>query len=40
MDNNDRYSRQSYSIGQDVMCKLSKASILVVGYSTLSLDKT
>jgi len=35
---NDRYSRQSYSIGQDVMCKLSKASVLIVGYSTLSLE--
>lgn len=35
---NDRYSRQSYSIGQDVMCKLSRASVLVVGYSTLSLE--
>jgi ubiquitin-activating enzyme E1 len=35
---NDRYSRQSYSIGQDLMCKLSKASVLVIGYSTLSLE--
>ena len=35
---NDRYSRQSYSIGQDVMCKLSKAKVLVIGYSTLSLE--
>ena len=35
---NDRYSRQSYSIGQDVMCKLSKANVLIVGYSTLSLE--
>ena len=35
---NDRYSRQSYSIGQDVMCKLSKARVLVIGYSTLSLE--
>jgi ubiquitin-activating enzyme E1 len=35
---NDRYSRQSYSIGQDVMCKLSKASVLIIGYSTLSLE--
>jgi ubiquitin-activating enzyme E1 len=33
-----RYSRQSYSIGQDVMCKLSKAKVLVIGYSTLSLE--
>lgn len=35
---NDRYSRQSYSIGQDVMCKLSKANVLIIGYSTLSLE--
>lgn len=35
---NDRYSRQSYSIGQDVMCKLSQAKVLVIGYSTLSLE--
>lgn len=35
---NDRYSRQSYSIGQDVMCKLSKANCLIIGYSTLSLE--
>lgn len=35
---NDRYSRQSYSIGQDLMCKLSQARVLVVGYSTLSLE--
>lgn len=34
----DRYSRQSYSIGQDVMCKLSKANVLIIGYSTLSLE--
>jgi ubiquitin-activating enzyme E1 len=38
MVDNDRYSRQSYSIGQDVMCKLSKAVVLIVGYSTLSLE--
>ena len=35
---NDRYSRQSYSIGQDVMCKLSKANVLIIGYSTISLE--
>ncbi len=35
---NARYSRQSYSIGQDVMCKLSKANVLIIGYSTLSLE--
>ena len=35
---NERYSRQSYSIGQDVMCKLSQAQVLVIGYSTLSLE--
>jgi ubiquitin-activating enzyme E1 len=35
---NDRYSRQSYSIGQDLMCKLSKAQVLVIGYSTMSLE--
>jgi ubiquitin-activating enzyme E1 len=35
---NGRYSRQSYSIGQDVMCKLSKAKVLIIGYSTLSLE--
>jgi ubiquitin-activating enzyme E1 len=35
---NDRYSRQSYSIGQDLMCKLSQARVLVIGYSTLSLE--
>jgi ubiquitin-activating enzyme E1 len=34
----DRYSRQLYSIGQDVMCKISKATILVIGYSTHSLE--
>jgi ubiquitin-activating enzyme E1 len=34
----NRYSRQSYSIGQDVMCKLSKANVLIIGYSTLSLE--
>jgi len=31
-----RYSRQSYSIGQDVQTKLSNASILVIGYNTLA----
>jgi ubiquitin-activating enzyme E1 len=33
-----RYSRQSYSIGQDLMCKLSNASVLIIGYSTLTLE--
>lgn len=31
-----RYSRQSYSIGQDAQTKLSNASILVIGYNTLA----
>jgi ubiquitin-activating enzyme E1 len=31
-----RYSRQSYSIGQDVQTKLSESSILVIGYNTVS----
>jgi ubiquitin-activating enzyme E1 len=31
----NRYSRQSYSIGKDVMCKLSEASVLVLGYNIL-----
>lgn len=31
-----RYSRQSYSIGQDTQTKLSNASILVIGYNTLA----
>jgi ubiquitin-activating enzyme E1 len=31
-----RYSRQSYSIGQDVQIKLSDAHILIIGYNTLS----
>lgn len=39
-DNNykedSRYSRQSYSIGQDVMCKLSQASVLIIGYNITS----
>ena len=34
----ERYSRQSYSIGQDVMCKLGSANVLIIGYSTLSLE--
>jgi ubiquitin-activating enzyme E1 len=36
--NSDRYSRQSYSIGKDLMCKLSNGKVLVIGYSTLSLE--
>jgi len=31
-----RYSRQSYTIGQDAQTKLSNASILVIGYNTLA----
>jgi len=31
----DRYSRQSYTIGKDVMTKLSEAKILVIGYNIL-----
>ncbi len=31
-----RYSRQSYTIGQDAQIKLSSASILVIGYNTLA----
>lgn len=31
-----RYSRQSYTIGQDAQTKLSNASILVMGYNTLA----
>jgi ubiquitin-activating enzyme E1 len=32
----DRYSRQSYSIGRDVMYKLNNSSILIIGYNILS----
>lgn len=31
-----RYSRQAYSIGQDVMLKLSFTNILIIGYNTLA----
>lgn len=31
-----RYSRQSYTIGQDAQTKLSNASVLVIGYNTMS----
>ncbi len=31
-----RYSRQSYTIGQDAQTKLSNASILIIGYNTLA----
>ncbi|AYV80071.1 MAG: ubiquitin-activating enzyme [Gaeavirus sp.] len=34
----DRYSRQLYSIGQDVMLSLSKAKVLIIGYTTVSLE--
>ena len=33
-----RYSRQVYSIGEDVMYKLSNSSILIIGYNCLSLE--
>jgi ubiquitin-activating enzyme E1 len=33
-----RYSRQSYSIGQDMMCKISAAQVLIISYSSLSLE--
>ena len=36
LNDNHRYSRQSYSIGRDVMYKLNDSSILVIGYSILS----
>ena len=34
----ERYSRQSYTVGQDVMLKLSESKVLIIGYSTLSLE--
>ena len=34
----ERYSRQSYTVGQDVMLKLSQSKILIIGYSTVSLE--
>ena len=37
IENQDhRYSRQSYTIGQDAQIKLSEANILVIGYNTLA----
>ncbi len=30
-----RYTRQSYTVGKDVMIKLSSAKVLVIGYNTL-----
>ena len=30
-----RYSRQSYTIGQDAQIKLSQGSVLVIGYNSL-----
>lgn len=36
MNQDHRYSRQSYTIGQDAQTKLSEASILIIGYNTLS----
>lgn len=31
-----RYSRQSYTIGQDAQTKLSSASVLIIGYNTVA----
>jgi len=31
-----RYSRQSYTIGQDAQTKLSNASVLIIGYNSLA----
>jgi len=36
LNDDNRYSRQLYTIGKDVMHKLNVASVLVVGYNTLS----
>lgn len=32
----ERYSRQTYAVGKEVMGKLSETSVLVVGYNTMS----
>ncbi len=32
----DRYSRQSYAVGKDVMTRLSEAKVLILGYNTLA----
>ena len=34
----ERYSRQSYTIGKDVMGKISNSKILVIGYNCLGLE--
>ena len=34
----DRYSRQIYSIGKDLMSKIKKCNVLIIGYSPLSLE--
>lgn len=36
IDKDDRYSRQSYTIGRDMMTKLSESSVLIIGYNTHS----
>jgi ubiquitin-activating enzyme E1 len=38
MEDNIRYSRQSYALGKDASKLLHKSNILVIGYSTLSLE--
>ena len=38
MEDNIRYSRQSYALGKDASKLVHKSNILVVGYSTLSLE--
>jgi ubiquitin-activating enzyme E1 len=35
-DQDHRYSRQSYTIGQDAQTKLSEASVLLIGYNSLA----
>lgn len=36
----DRYSRQSYTIGQEAQVKLSGASVLVIGYNSIAQEIT
>jgi ubiquitin-activating enzyme E1 len=36
LNDDHRYSRQSYSIGRDVMLKLNNSFVLIVGYNILS----
>ena len=38
MEDNIRYSRQSYALGKDASKLVHKSNILVIGYSTLSLE--